>query len=137
MIGDGKLFDDTVAPIRGLDNVIIEKRFLTQNEIADIHKEYGIFLCPSRMDTQGVSRDEAMASGLVPVTNKVAAIPEFVDSHCTRLSDPEDAVSLANMISEIVSSPDLFLQFSKCSASNVLENRSKEIIVDKELSVIK
>jgi glycosyltransferase involved in cell wall biosynthesis len=34
---------------------------------------------PSRTDTQGVSRDEAMSSGLVPVTNAVAAIPEFVD----------------------------------------------------------
>ncbi|MGH7182189.1 MAG: methyltransferase type 12, partial [Nitrospiraceae bacterium] len=69
MIGDGKLFDEVLEPVRGFKNVYIERRFLTHVEIAAIHREYGIFLCPSRMDTQGVSRDEAMSSGLVPVTN--------------------------------------------------------------------
>src|SRR5690606_37063715 len=63
IIGDGKLFDETVEPIRKFDNVIIEKKFLSQQEIAELHKQYGVFLCPSRMDTQGVSRDEAMGSG--------------------------------------------------------------------------
>jgi glycosyltransferase involved in cell wall biosynthesis len=82
MIGDGPLFEETLAPLREFRNVYIEQRFLNQLEIAALHKEYGIFLSPTRMDAQGVSRDEAMASGLVPVTNAVTAIPEFVDDRC-------------------------------------------------------
>ena len=82
MIGDGPLFEQTLEPLRGFDNITIKKGFITQQKIAELYKQYGVFLCPSRSDTQGVSRDEAMASGLVPVTNGVAAIPEFVDDSC-------------------------------------------------------
>jgi hypothetical protein len=64
IVGDGVLFDETVAPLRDFLNVQIERTFLTQHEIATLHRDYGVFLVPSRMDSQGVSRDEAMASGL-------------------------------------------------------------------------
>ncbi|TQR28849.1 hypothetical protein DMB92_08920 [Campylobacter sp. MIT 99-7217] len=74
IIGDGELFDELVKPLKEFKNISIEKRFLRQNEISKLHKEYGIFLNPTRWDSQGVSRDEAMSSGLVPITNKLAAI---------------------------------------------------------------
>ena len=90
LIGDGALFDETVAPLAGLANVEVTRAFLTQREIAALHREYGVFLVPSRMDSQGVSRDEAMASGLVPVTTRIAAIPEFVDADCAFLAEPEE-----------------------------------------------
>ena len=51
-----------------------------------MHKKNGIFMVPTRLDSQGVSRDEAMSSGLVPITNNVAAIPEFVDDTCGMLA---------------------------------------------------
>ena len=102
MIGDGKLFDEILEPLRKFDNVIIQRGFLKQNEIADLHKEYGVFLTPTRMDAQGVSRDEAMASGLVPVTNAVAAIPEFVDGKCGILAPKNDYLEMAKGIEEIV-----------------------------------
>ncbi|MBN2992439.1 glycosyltransferase [Pseudomonas cedrina subsp. fulgida] len=88
MVGDGPLFEETLAPLRKYPNVRIEQRYLKQSEIAELHKHYGVFLCPSRMDTQGVSRDEAMASGLVPLTSRVGAIPEFVDDACGFFSGP-------------------------------------------------
>ena len=78
IIGDGPLFDDLIKPLKHFTNVKYQKTFLQHHQIAKIHKNYGIFLIPTRMDSQGVSRDEAMASGLVPITNNVAAIPEFV-----------------------------------------------------------
>ncbi|NQW93709.1 MAG: glycosyltransferase, partial [Polaromonas sp.] len=42
MIGDGPLFEETLAPLRKFPNVYIEQRFLKHDEIAIIHKEYGI-----------------------------------------------------------------------------------------------
>lgn len=115
-IGDGPLFDETLAPLAGLPNVAIERRFLSQGEIARLHKDYGLFLCPTRMDSQGVSRDEAMASGLVPVTNAVTAIPEFVDEACGLLAPGEDAESMAAGMALVAVDPDLFAKLSTAAA---------------------
>ncbi|MCG6658048.1 FkbM family methyltransferase [Halomonas campisalis] len=133
LIGDGKLFDETVYPLRKFKNVIIEKKFLTQQEIAELHKEFGIFLCPSRMDTQGVSRDEAMSSGLVPVTSNVAAIPEFVGSECGIVASPESYVEMADGISKLYHSPDYFLGCSFSSSQSARRNVDQELVIKKEV----
>lgn len=137
LIGDGKLFDQTLYPLQGFPNVVIERRFLNQMEIATLHKDYGIFLVPTRTDTQGVSRDEAMASGLVPVTNAVAAIPEFVDEECGILAPVEDATNLADGIANLVSDPELFSKLSRQAAQRVKMQSAKHIIVAKELQLLR
>jgi glycosyltransferase involved in cell wall biosynthesis len=119
VIGDGKLFDETVAPLRGFRNVIIEPRFMTQAEIAALHKDYGVFLSPTRMDAQGVSRDEAMSSGLVPITSNVAAIPEFVDEDCGFMAPLDDAAGLAAAIEILYHDPARFERMSAAAAARV------------------
>ncbi|MEI7453785.1 MAG: glycosyltransferase [Actinomycetes bacterium] len=136
MIGDGKLFDEVLAPLCGFSNVYIERRFLTQAEIAALHREYGIFLCPTRMDTQGVSRDEAMSSGLVPITNAVAAIPEFVDDSCGILAPGEDADALAKGIALLYEQPLKFSAMSKAAAKRVRDQRSAKKVIHAELAVV-
>jgi glycosyltransferase involved in cell wall biosynthesis len=120
----------------GYENVHIEKRFLTQQQIADLHKEYGIFLVPTRMDSQGVSRDEAMASGLVPITNNVAAIPEFVDESCGILAPPEDYIAMADGIERLYNSPELFLKMSENAAERVRKQSSEENTIKREIFII-
>lgn len=136
IIGDGPLFEATVAPIRDLPNVIVEQAFLTQPEIAKVHKDYGICLIPTRMDTQGVSRDEAMASGLVPITNRVAAVPEFVDDSCGILVDPEDAAALASAIEMLFRDPEAFKTLSKAAAKRVRQQSAASHTLAAELSLI-
>lgn len=133
LIGDGPLFEKTLAPLRQYRNVIIEQRFLTQSEIAVLHRDYGIFLSPSRLDSQGVSRDEAMASGLVPVTNAVAAIPEFVDDTCGILAPGEDAAAMAQGIASLVEDPARFSAMSAAAAARVARQSAKRAIVDAEI----
>lgn len=133
LIGDGVLFEETLAPLRRFNNVRIERRFLTQSEIAALHKEYGVFLCPSRMDTQGVSRDEAMSSGLVPITNAVAAIPEFVDNSCGFLAACESSSELASGIQEIYEDASLFENLSERAAKQVRSISSLASVIDIEL----
>lgn len=136
IIGDGPLFEETVEPLRKYRNIEICRGFLTQTEIAKLHKEYGIFLCPTRMDSQGVSRDEAMASGLVPVTNSVAAIPEFVNDKCGILAAAEDFTGMANGIADLVRNPNLFDKLS-CAASTRVRNQSDhQKIISQELDII-
>jgi len=136
IIGDGVLFEETLEPLRKFENVIIEQRFLSQDEIAEIHKEYGIFLCPSRMDTQGVSRDEAMSSGLVPITNDVGAISEFLDGFEELMVPADDYLGLANKIKEFYYDPSSYKLLSKKISSSI-ENRRKEIVISQEINTFK
>jgi spore maturation protein CgeB/glycosyltransferase involved in cell wall biosynthesis len=133
IIGDGVLFDSLLAPLKNFKNVTIEKGFVPQNEIAELHKYYGLFLCPSRMDAQGVSRDEAMSSGLVPLTNLVAAIPEFVDESDCVLAPAESYEQFVSGIENIYYKPKLFSELSKAAAKRVRAQTDSRIIIDREL----
>lgn len=136
LVGDGPLFDDTVAPLRQYPNVTLHKGFLLQREIAALHREYGIFLVPSRADSQGVSRDEAMASGLVPITTRVAAIPQFVDEQCGIMAEPEDALGLAAGVRRLVEDPAAFLSMSRAAAERVRAQSSYRQTVSQELALL-
>lgn len=136
IIGDGPLFDETLAPIRGLTNVTIERRFLTQAEIAALHGRHGLFLVPTRLDTQGVSRDEAMASGLVPVTNRIPAVDEFVDDRCAGLAPPDDAQGIARALQQTVENQALFLSRSAAAAARIRQDRSHAAIIPVELELL-
>lgn len=136
MIGRGPLFDSTLEPLRGVETVEIENRFLRRHEISALHKEFGIFLTPTRMDTQGVSRDEAMASGLVPVTSRVAAVPEFVDETCGFLAEPEDAAGLAAAIEALYHDPARFQAMSRAAAERVRRQSETSLVIEQELRLI-
>jgi len=135
IVGDGPLFDDTVAPLRGMRNVLLERRFVRQDEIAELHRTRGVFLCPSRWDSQGVSRDEAMSSGLVPVTTRIAAVPEFVDDSCGFLAPPEDASALAAAIETLYRDPARFQRMSEEAAASVRRNRDTAHTTQRELAL--
>lgn len=136
LVGTGELLKETTKLLKKYDNVMIKDTFLRQEEIAEYHKQFGIFLVPSRGDSQGVSRDEAMASGLVPVTNAVAAIPEFVDETCGILAAGEDYHAMAEGIERLYNDPEYFSQLSKNAAERVRKQSSKELTIGKELELI-
>ena len=134
-VGDGILFEETLEPLREFPNVRIHRGFLRQPEIAALHKEYGIFLVPTRMDTHGVSRDEAMASGLVPITNSVAAVPEFVDGECGFAVPAEDFHAMANAVEKLYESPKLFEQLSEQAYLRIQRQTQSSIIAESEMSL--
>ena len=134
--GDGALFDQTVKPLKKYDNVHVEKRFFRQEELAELYQEYGIVLIPSRGDTQGVSRDEAMSCGLVAVTNAVAAIPEFVDESCAVLAPDEDYKALAQGVVQMYQDPKRYIEMSQKAAERVRSQTSRPYTIDRELQLI-
>lgn len=136
IIGDGELFDEVTAPLKKFNNVEMRKTFLRQSDIAELYHQYGVVLIPTRGDTQGVSRDEAMSCGLVPITNRVAAIPEFVDENCGLLAPEEDYEKMANSIKTLYSDPDLYLRLSENAAKRVRRQTSSEFTIDKEIQLI-
>lgn len=136
LYGDGPRFDEDTKQLKKFSNVHLHRKFITQSEIAKLHKTHGIYIATTRMDTQGVSRDEAMSSGLVPVASAVAAIPEFVDDTCGILVPAEDAQAVADAILKLVRDPELFCKLSKNAAKHVRGLTSKEFTIDKETNLI-
>ncbi|UYG06035.1 FkbM family methyltransferase [Halomonas sp. M4R1S46] len=135
IVGDGPLFDEVVEPLKRFNNVVLEKRFVSQQEISSLHKEYGIFMCPTRWDSQGVSRDEAMSSGLVPITSSVAAVKEFVDDDVAILDNSESIDKLVNGIDRLYHSPKDFSSMSYKAQKLIRDKRSLNSIIKRELSV--
>ena len=136
LYGDGDLFEQTVSPVRHFANVKCHQRFLSQKEISAVHKSHGVFLTPTRMDAQGVSRDEAMSSGLVPITNAVAAIPEFVDHDSGYTVPAEDFVAMADAIEELFSDPDLFLKKSHSASYRAQSQCGYGATIAREMELI-
>ncbi|MFC8731653.1 FkbM family methyltransferase [Luteimicrobium sp. NPDC057192] len=132
-VGDGPHFDRTLAPLRGFANVTIQQGFLSRTQLAALYRENGVFLCPTRQDTQGVSRDEAMSSGMVPVTSGVSAVPEFVDEDCGFLAGAEDAGGLADGIDALYEDPDRFLRMSAAAAQRVRRQSDAARVIEQEL----
>lgn len=135
--GDGKLFDSTLDPLRKFKNVSIHKGFLPQEEIADLHKKFGVFLCPTRLDSQGVSMCEAMSSGLVPIATNTTAIPEFVEHKYTGLlGEPESALDIANSIEDIYFNESLFERISQNAAKEIRKKCGEETVIKNEMELI-
>ena len=137
IIGEGDLFEEIVTPLRSFKNVNIINRFLNHAEISEYHKKNGILIVPTRMDTQGVSRDEAMSSGLVAITTNVAAIPEFIDNTCGRVVPPEDPKAIADAIEKLYNEPELFLKLSKSASERVRKQCGFKQTIEREMEVIK
>ena len=133
--GDGILFDEVTAPLIQFSNVELRKGFLSTDEYTEIFDNFGIFLVPTRWDSQGVSRDEAMSAGVVPATNAVSAITEFADASCAILADDEDHIGLANGILNMYNNPKTFSQMSNNAGKRVREQTAAHITISKELNL--
>ncbi|MGQ2906754.1 MAG: methyltransferase domain-containing protein [Aliihoeflea sp.] len=137
IVGEGPLFDELTAPLRAFPNVELHQRFMTHTEIADFHRRHGVVLTPTRMDSQGVSRDEAMSSGLVPITTRVAAIPEFVDSDSGIVVEPENPTAIADAVEYLYRNPGEFERLSAGAAMRVRAQSGVSQTIAKEIELFK
>ena len=136
IIGDGELFDEETEKLKKYSNVKVQKRFIQHHEIAKIQLDYGVFLNPTRWDSQGVSRDEAMSSGLVAITTNVAAIPEFIDNNCGVVVEPENSAALADAIEFLYHNPDEFTKLSKAARIRVTSQCGFNNTIQQELNLM-
>jgi glycosyltransferase involved in cell wall biosynthesis len=135
--GDGPMFHEFSSQL-SFKNVRFIRGFLTQAQIGELHKEYGIIFHPSRWDSMGVSSLEGVASGLVLVSSNVAAIPEFIDHKYGTLSDKiEDPNSYAQIIKKLYHDPDLFLRLSAEMSQYIHNSYSRKITLAEELKLLK
>lgn len=137
LYGEGKLFPEVTDSLKKYDNVFLHNTFLEQPEIAKIHKEFDVFMCPTRLDSQGVSMCEAMSSGLVVISSNTTAIPEYVSHNETGLlAEKESPKSLAEQLERIYFNPVLFEKISKQAAESMRMIAGEDVVIKKELEVI-
>lgn len=134
--GKGIHWDRLTSKIKHLPNVKLHNNLLQQNEIPAIHKEYGIFLCPTRMDAQGVSMCEAMSSGLIPITSNNTAIPEFVMNNVTGFVTQSEN-DIVKSIDYLYKHPDKFIEMSKASSEQIAEKCGMEQVISAEKKLIR
>lgn len=133
--GEGTLFSKLMSPLHKFGNINIENRFLSQKEISILHKENGLFLCPTRMDAQGVSMCEAMMSGLVPITSRSTAIPEFVTQNNTGILT-RNSTEIAEAIEFLYQHPEHFSMLSKNAHNHIINKAGVDKVIDEELEFI-
>ncbi|QNE89956.1 glycosyltransferase family 4 protein [Corynebacterium incognita] len=135
--GEGRLFDSLTNRLRKFKNVNLVPRFLKQTEISQFHEKNGVFLAPTRFDSQGVSTCEAMSSGLVPVSTDIAAIPEFINHGSSGLlAPPEDPVAIADLVERLYFDPELFLSLSRSASRSIQIKCGREATIGREISTI-
>jgi len=78
-----------------------------------------------------------MWSGLVPITNRVAAVPEFLSSAEGYLCEPEDSSALADSIEQIVVHADKFKDLSKAASERIQTQCGYDATVAREIKLLK
>lgn len=133
--GEGIWWEVETEKIKNFPNIFLNNRLLNHNEIKELHNTCGIFLCPTRMDAQGVSMCEAMSSGLVPITSLNTAIPEFVKDGLSGFltTSPKE---IALKIEQLYSNPDLFMKMSETASIEITAQSSLQKVVNEEINLI-
>jgi glycosyltransferase involved in cell wall biosynthesis len=117
--------------------VIIKNSFIPHNKIPEIHSEYGIYYGVTRMDAQGVSMCEAMASGMPVISFNTCAIPEFIkDGENGLLVNNFDLREAAEKIESLIVDKNLFTKISE-NGRKSMEKIDIEMTTKKELMIAK
>jgi glycosyltransferase involved in cell wall biosynthesis len=129
LYGAGPDADWVQQQVRGLKprNVDLRIGFLRPDDIPAVHSEHAIYLGVTRLDAQGVSMCEAMASGLPVVSFAIDAVPEFVEHGVSGyLADPFDLEQVRDYLSRLSRDPELRLRFSVAA-----RDRMQSISIDR------
>ena len=117
------------------DRVTIKNSFINRKDLNKFFSNYGIFLCPTRMDAQGVSMCEAMASGLLTVSSDNTAIPEFIVNGKNGIVGNDLEAVAKNIISSVQDKSEYTKITSQARAS--MEDIDISITVSKELDLLR
>lgn len=137
VVGFGGEFRAKTEPLRAFSNVRILERYNTPEQMRELYAEHGVYLCPTRHDTQGVSFCEAMASGMVCVTNRVSAIPEFADDTTAILRPSDNIAAYADGILQAVSNASAARIMGRKAAERMRAQCGIEATLVREMNLIR
>lgn len=119
------------------ERVNIYNKFFKRTELPHLFKEYGVFIAFSKIDTQGVSMCEGLASGMLVLSTDIAAIPEFIVNRVNGLLiQGQNYTCFAKEVVEVCSD---YYKFNNITlkARESMKNIEWRIQGQKELSLLK
>lgn len=134
--GDGNIHDKLLEPLKKFENVHIYKKFLSHEEIKDMHKEHGIGLFATRFDTQAVSSCEAAMSGCVVISSKNVGTCEYITEDIGTYCETENIKEYADLIEKLYNEPKLFKKMSKQMHDSVMKTCSYKYSIKKDVDMI-
>ncbi len=118
------------------DRISLHDRFIEHAEIPSIHARHGIYLAVTRMDAQGVSMCEAMASGLPVISFNTCAIPEFITHNDNGfLVEDFDVSEIPSIVDELRSSHSTFSRIAEQGRA-AMERIDVRITAERELALV-
>lgn len=135
LVGTGEAHEMLTAPLRRFENVHLIDRYLSHEELAQLHRENGVALFPTRFDAQGVSMCEAAASGLAVVSTKRDSVAAFLPGDKGLLADTEDYVGYADIVEHLHDDPAFFHAASIACHEKVARKCSYENTTKRELAL--
>ncbi|MBA6414071.1 glycosyltransferase family 4 protein [Parahaliea sp. F7430] len=103
-----------IAKRRASSVIHVTDKFLAHSDIPTAHSHYGIYFAATRMDSQGVSMCEAMASGLPVISFNTCAIPEFVNHNSNGLLlERENSNAMPVLIDELLSNKNTYYRLAE------------------------
>lgn len=131
IVGDGPLLAvlRNTAASRG----IADKVWLpgSRNDVADVIRNFSIFVLPSLSEATPVVVLEAMATGLPVVATHVGGVPQLVLNNKTGLVvPPADPVAFADAISAYVVNADMRRSHGEAGRKHVQSHYSVDAMVD-------
>jgi D-inositol-3-phosphate glycosyltransferase len=118
-----KAFEEALGPqLRDVEGSVSLAGALHRNQVAELYRAAGIYVQPSRYESQCISLLEAMAAGCIVVASRLPALEEYVvDGVNGLLVPPDNAGALAGAISEILDSSESALAELRRAARSTAE----------------
>ncbi len=125
IVGFGKFWSRWIRMVSSYKNVTVEKRYVSHNRLPNLFQSKDVLVNPTRHDTQGLLMCEAMAAGMLVVTNDVSAIKEFASKDDCVFSKSLHASSIASELARVLCNHDEMIRLkgkakarmeSQCSA---------------------
>lgn len=125
IVGDGPLLQELREQV--LQETWAHRVWLPgeRRDVADIMRNFSIFVLPSLSEATPVTVLEAMATSLPVVASRVGGVPQLVlDWQTGLLVEPSNLDALANAIATYITSPQLRAQHGAAGRMHVLTNHS-------------
>jgi glycosyltransferase involved in cell wall biosynthesis len=103
---------------------------ISQNKLFELYDDADCFICPSRLEGFGIVLLEAIANGLPIIANDIPIFREIFTNEEIIFFKNNDAVDLANKLSDIIKNKIDLSFFRSNSYNKVLDNYTWEKIVD-------
>lgn len=116
------------------ERVKIIPEFFSKRRMADLFKNYGIFISTTRMDSQGITMMEAMAAGLVVASTDNSSKREFITDGENGILG-ENAKEIAEKIKTIASDNYKFEKMAKNGKIKIEKLNIKEV-TKKEIRIL-